>query len=97
MYCYPGARPLSFLKIHSDNVIVIAITVKASHRNLNQIAFFQLQTLYTEEAGAPEVEIDLDEVAFFIYFFYVFHNFSFFLIIYIPSMFCHFNHNHKRR
>ena len=32
------------------------------HRDNNFLC--QLQTLYTEEAGAPEVEIDLDEVTF---------------------------------
>jgi len=34
----------------------------APENNCHQSHFVQLQTLYTEEAGAPEVEIDLDEV-----------------------------------
>ena len=41
-------------------VMVVEMVMVNCHHIINLLC--QLQTLYTEEEGAPEVEIDLDEV-----------------------------------
>ena len=58
MWMYDQVRVVMVMEMVM--VMVVEMVMVNCHHIINLLC--QLQTLYTEEEGAPEVEIDLDEV-----------------------------------